>query len=238
MEDTRYSKKIVIKNKILKEDDILRLVRLVHEQSQLDDYQEEYEIQFDDQSCITAAKNISVFKSDEFKRRRSERIWFKYRSKEFANKIDISLCNSLLLPIDSTVEISSTDKDWYNSICNEISTIINEVERQRFNFTTGVKCFGMTVISFIEGLLLSFSINKIYGGMFTRSQSAFVASISSVILMLINAYFVDLLAKAYPNIEFAFGPAYLNKSQKIRNSLGIFIPFVIDLILFGLGFIG
>lgn len=233
-----YSKEIVIKKKILKEDDILRIAKLIHEQFQPGDYKEEYDILFDDQSRITAINSIDVFKSDEFKRRRSERIWFEYRSKGFENRIEIYLYNSLLSFGDSKVEISSTDKDWYNSVCNEILTIINEVEKQKFSITLGMKYFASAVLGMIEGLLLSYSLNKILGGMFTDSQFALVISAFGMIFMWINVYFFELLEKAYPNIEFAFGPVYLNKSQKIRNSLGIFFPLLIDLVFFGLGFLG
>ena len=44
------------------------------------------------------------------------------------------------------------------------------------------------------------------------------------------------IEKAYPNVEFAFGPSYLSKSLKIRHILGIFISLVIDLIFFALGY--
>ena len=86
--------------------------------------------------------------------------------------------------------------------------------------------------------MLSFSLNKVFLGMLTDSQFALAGSMSSVIFLWINLYFLGLIEKAYPNIEFAFGPLYLNKSQKIRNSLGIFVPFLIDVVFFGLGFLG
>lgn len=235
MEEIKYSKKIVIKNKILNEDDILRIARLIHEQCQPDDYQEEYDILFDDQSSINTTKDITAFKTDEFHRRRSKRIWFTYRSKGFKNKIDIHLYNSLLLENDSTVEISSTDKDWYNSIINEISTIISEIENQKINITVGTKYIGAMVISIFESLIFSNAVEKIFHDIFTNSQFTAIVTFCSMILMLINLYLIGLIEKAYPNVEFSFGPSYLNKSQKIRNSLGIFIPFLIDLIFFGLG---
>lgn len=238
MGDIKYSKKIVIKRKILKEDDILRIAKLVHEQFQEGDYEEEYNILFDDQSSISSKNSIDVFRTDEFRRRRSERIWLMYRSKGLNNQIEIKLYNSFLTLADSTVEISSRDKEWYHSICNEISTIIDEVEKQKINITLGVKYFSATAIGIIEGLLLSFSLNKVFLGMLTDSQFALVGSMSSVIFLWINLYFLGLIEKAYPNIEFAFGPLYLNKSQKIRNSLGIFVPFLIDLVFFSLGFLG
>ena len=91
MGDIKYSKKIVIKRKILKEDDILRIAKLVHEQFQEGDYEEEYNILFDDQSSISSKNSIDVFRTDEFRRRRSERIWLMYRSKGLNNQIEIKL---------------------------------------------------------------------------------------------------------------------------------------------------
>jgi hypothetical protein len=57
-----------------------------------------------------------------------------------------------------------------------------------------------------------------------------------MILMSVNLFLFGLIEKAYPNVEFAFGPSYLSKSLKIRHILGIFISLVIDLIFFALGY--
>ena len=238
MRNITYSKKITIKGKILKEDDILRIANLIHEQVQPDDYEEEYNILFDDQSCITGKRSIDVFKSDEFRRRRSERIWFTYRSKGFEKKVEICLYNSLLSPVESTVEITSTDKEWYNSTCNEILTIISEVENQKIKIPYGAKYVGTTIISLVETAIFSYSLERLFPNAFTKSQSNAIVFLCYAILLGVDLWLVELIEKAYPNVEFSFGPVYLNKSQKIRNSLGIFVPFVIDLILFGLGFIG
>jgi hypothetical protein len=54
--------------------------------------------------------------------------------------------------------------------------------------------------------------------------------------MSVNLFLFGLIEKAYPNVEFAFGPSYLSKSLKIRHILGIFISLVIDLIFFALGY--
>ena len=53
MGDIQYRKEFIIKKKILREDDILRLANLIHNQFQQGDYNEEYNIIFDDQSSIT-----------------------------------------------------------------------------------------------------------------------------------------------------------------------------------------
>lgn len=72
MGDIQYRKGFIIKKRILREDDILRMANLIHKQFQQGDYKEEYELLFDDQSSITGKNNMDVFKSYEFKRRRCE----------------------------------------------------------------------------------------------------------------------------------------------------------------------
>lgn len=234
----KYSKKIVIKQKIFKEDDILRIAKLIHEQFREGDYEEKYDILFDDKSSIIGKNSIDVFKSDEFKRRRCEQLWFTYKSKQFDNEIEVKLYNSLLTSIESSVEIRSTDRDWYNSICNQILTIINEVEKQKLNMTWKVKYIASIIIGVTESILFSCSLDRIFPETLSSSQFAAISSFFSVIFCLINSYFLELINKAYPNVEFSFGPAYLNKSQKIRKSIGILVPFLIDLVFFGLGFLG
>ena len=53
MGDIQYRKGFIIKKRILREDDILRMANLIHKQFQQGDYKEEYELLFDDQSSIT-----------------------------------------------------------------------------------------------------------------------------------------------------------------------------------------
>ncbi len=234
----KYSKRIVIKQKIFKEDDILRIAKLIHEQFREGDYEEKYEILFDDQSSIIGKNSIDVFKSDEFQRRQCEQLRFTYISKELDNEIEVKLYNSLLTSIESSVEIRSTDRDWYNSICNQILTIINEVEKQKLNMTWKVKYIASIIIGVTEGILLSCSLDRIFPGALSSSQLAVISSFFCAIFWLINSYFLELINKAYPNVEFSFGPIYLNKSQKIRKSIGVLVPFLIDLVFFGLGFLG
>ena len=120
MGDIQYRKGFIIKKRILREDDILRMANLIHKQFQKGDYKEEYELLFDDQSSITGKNNMDVFKSYEFKRRRCERLYFTYKSERLEKIIEIKLYNSVITPIDSSIEIRSDDKDWFNSVFGKI----------------------------------------------------------------------------------------------------------------------
>lgn len=236
MADLKYRKNIIIERKIIKEDDILLIAKLVHEQFQPEDYEEEYEIWFDDESRITG-NNLDVFKTDEFKRRRSKRISYIYRSKHYDKEIEIRLYNYLVFSVPSEIEICSKDREWFNSICNKILTIVNDMEKQKFSISSSAKLLALLSISTVEGLLLSFSLYNIFSVTITDFDFSIISGILCMILVRINIYFIELIEKAYPNVEFAFGPDYLNKSQKIRKCMWAAAPFAIDLILFALGYI-
>ena len=136
MGNIEYKKTLTIKGKIIKEDDVLRIAHLLHSQFRTGDYTEEYEILFEDQSSLTGNDSVAILSSDEFRKRQSQRLWFTYKSKEFERRITVRIYNSFRLPTESTIEISSIDRDWYNSICNQMATIINEMEHQKITFST------------------------------------------------------------------------------------------------------
>lgn len=134
MGNIEYKKTLTIKGKIIKEDDVLRIAHLLHSQFRTGDYTEEYEILFEDQSSLTGNDSVAILSSDEFRKRQSQRLWFTYKSKEFERRITVRIYNSFRLPTESTIEISSIDRDWYNSICSQMATIINEMEHQKSPF--------------------------------------------------------------------------------------------------------
>ena len=221
MGNIEYKKTLTIKGKIIKEDDVLRIAHLLHSQFRTGDYTEEYEILFEDQSSLTGNDSVAILSSDEFRKRQSQRLWFTYKSKEFERRITVRIYNSFRLPTESTIEISSIDRDWYNSICSQMATIINEMEHQKITFST---------------LIFSWSLSRLFPNSFSNSQESAIVGLSCMILMSVNLFLFGLIEKAYPNVEFAFGPSYLSKSLKIRHILGIFISLVIDLIFFALGY--
>lgn len=111
MGNIEYKKTLTIKGKIIKEDDVLRIAHLLHSQFRTGDYTEEYEILFEDQSSLTGNDSVAILSSDEFRKRQSQRLWFTYKSKEFERRITVRIYNSFRLPTESTIEISSIDRD-------------------------------------------------------------------------------------------------------------------------------
>ena len=67
MGSIQYRKEFTVKKKILREEDILRMARLIHKQFQQGDFEEKYMIFFADKSCIVGKNNMDVFKSYEFR---------------------------------------------------------------------------------------------------------------------------------------------------------------------------
>ena len=236
MGNIEYKKTLTIKGKIIKEDDVLRIAHLLHSQFRTGDYTEEYEILFEDQSSLTGNDSVAILSSDEFRKRQSQRLWFTYKSKEFERRITVRIYNSFRLPTESTIEISSIDRDWYNSICSQMATIINEMEHQKITFSTLRKLYCFCNPSLVESLIFSWSLSRLFPNSFSNSQESAIVGLSCMILMSVNLFLFGLIEKAYPNVEFAFGPSYLSKSLKIRHILGIFISLVIDLIFFALGY--
>lgn len=225
-----YSKSFTINGKVLRYDDIVRIAMLLHDQAQPDDYEEEYEIIFNDQSRIKGERTIDVFRSDEFKRRRSVYIQLTYASRGYEKSVRVTLYDSSVYQSRSTVEISSTDKAWYNRICNEMTTIISEMEGQKLQFVHDLKYLIVILFVLIEWILLSYLLKRFFPG-FTGVLVDFVGFLGIAILGLMNLWFVESVADAYPKFEFAFGPTYLNRSRGIRKSLGIFVPILIEVIL-------
>lgn len=236
MGNIEYKKTLTIKGKIIKEDDVLRIAHLLHSQFRTGDYTEEYEILFEDQSSLTGNDSVAILSSDEFRKRQSQRLWLTYKSKEFERRITVCIYNSFLLPTESTIEISSIDRDWYNSICNQMATIINEMEHQKITFPPFANYIVSAIASLVESLIFSWSLSRLFPNSFSNSQKSAIVGLSCMILMSVNLFLFGLIEKAYPNVEFAFGPSYLSKSLKIRHIFGIFIPLVIDLIFFALGY--
>lgn len=91
MGSIQYRKEFTVKKKILREEDILRMAKLIHKQFQQGDFEEEYVIFFDDKSCIVGKNNMDVFKTYEFKRRRCKRLCFTYKSECLEKSIEINL---------------------------------------------------------------------------------------------------------------------------------------------------
>lgn len=240
MGNITYSRKYLVNGKILKQNDILRIAKLIHNEFQEGDYQEEYTFLFDDQSSIVGKNSLDVFECDEIRYKRCQQVSFTYKSKNLDNRIEIELYNSLLTISNSFAQIISTDENWYHSTCDKISTILNEIEKRKFSITNRIKNSCSTILALTESFLLAVSLVRFFPSVVNNDQGLMIAMFVCIALIfsLLNNYGFELIGKAYPNVEFAFGPDYLNQSKRIRSLFGILIPFMIDFLFFILSFIG
>lgn len=232
MSKLEYRKKIKIEYKVVKEDDILQIARLFQDQFEENDYEREISLYFSDDSQISG-QDIDVFTADEFKRRLCKIVRFSYASKGFEKRLEIWLYNTAIFDVVGKVKIISSDKGWYDSIINKITTLFGEVERQKP--VEKYIYFAVGSLSVLEAILLSLSLTKVFSNIFTAGTMPYLSCGSTMLFFLINWRLADQLSKAYPKVEFAFGPEHLNSSKKIRKIVGIIIPFVIDVVFFVLG---
>lgn len=232
MSKLEYRKKIKIEYKVVKENDILQIARLFQDQFEENDYEREISLYFSDDSQISG-QDIDVFTADEFKRRLCKIVRFSYASKGFEKRLEIWLYNTAIFDVVGKVEIISSDKGWYDSIINRITTLFGEVEKQKP--VEKYIYFAVGSLSVLEAILFSLSLTKVFSNIFTAGTMPYLSCGSTMLFFLINWRLADQLSKAYPKVEFAFGPEHLNSSKKIRKIVGIIIPFVVDVVFFVLG---
>ena len=232
MSELKYAKTFKIEYNILKEGDIIQIAKLFEDLFEENDYQREISLYFNDDSQISS-QGIDIFKTDEFRRRLCECITFKYASKGYDRKVEVTLCNSAIMTHStSKIEIFSKDKEWYDRTINRFITILNEVEHQKpiekySNIIT-------TVLSTVESSLLFFTLIKLSPGSYDNTMPFLMACIMISVLCF-NYSLMAQLCKAFPRVEFAFGPAHLNPSKRIRKVLNIIVPLAVDVAFFILG---
>ena len=197
-----------------------------------DDYERCIRLDFDDESMIQG-DDIDIFATDAFKRRRCMSIRFGYASKSYIRCLKIRLNNSALGVSDSEVEVCSSDQTWYDSMLNRLETIFSEVENQkRFARYPGLISI---ILSNIEAILLCITLFNLLS---VKSKVFAVILLYGVLgsfLWLVNITLIERLKKAYPCIEFSFGPTHLNESLRLRQMIIVAIPFIIDVVFFVIG---
>lgn len=227
-----YSKKIRIKNKIIRESDIILFAQLFSEQFSEDNYKNEISLHFEDESKVSG-NNIDIFSSDEFKRRRCKSVKFEMASCGYERVFKIELNNPDAWLDKSYVEVMSKDKVWYESMVNRVETVIGETEDQvsivRHPYVLAV---GM---SLVEAVIFVFSLLRVLSLRTTVYGYIVFIFFSGALLFVLNSFLVEKLKTVYPQVEFAFGPTHNNKVLKRRKIIALVIPFVFDILLFILG---
>lgn len=229
----RYEEEILIDKKIFKKEDIVSIAKLISEQAQNDCYLIEYIAHFPDNKKIYS-DNLDIFDSDRFNRKVCKQIDIIYISKKFNSKIYVRLYNSLFSNSKGSIEISSEDKVWSNAIVKEFKEILSEVEDRKFIINTTIEILTL-VFALIQGLIFCYYIHKFLPDIFTDDNKQKFNFIVQLAVIFLNMYFLKHMKKAYPNIEFSFGPEHLNKSKKIRNFLLFASQIVFDIVLVYLG---
>ena len=92
------------------------------------------------------------------------------------------------------------------------------------------------VLSMIEAALLVVAINKLLPELSQNALSSLIA-LSIGLLCYLNLFLTSRLKKAYPSVEFAFGPMHRNTSFKLKRVIEISIPLVVDVVFFVLGLV-
>ena len=226
----KFSKSFNIEYKIIKKQDIEELLKLLEKQKK--EFRKKIKIVFDDDS-EKENDNIDIIEREELNRRICKKIYFTYNTNNFDDEVEVCLINSSILRYSSYVKISSNDEVWYNSIVNNINTILEEIEPQ--NIISKYNILITFILVFIEILLaIIILFNPIqkpinYKGVITSSLSIFLFFIT------INISTPSHIEKIFPKVEFAFGSDYKNKPKILRKLYVIGIPFLINIILFILG---
>ena len=104
MGSLKYSKKIIIKNKIFKEEDVLLLAKTIQEQFLDIPWRCDVTVRFDDDSRIRGC-DTDVFSADAFKRRQSKSIDLEYASAGYKNYCKLELNNAAIWLSESEIEV-------------------------------------------------------------------------------------------------------------------------------------
>lgn len=236
MSRINYSKCYEIQKKVITKKDIDVLVKALKKQFSVDDCIGDVTIAFQDGSSISG-DDIDIFEDDSFERRISKKIYIRFKTNDYFNKIRITLYNSAICDYPSIVEIESTDKQWYESAITCVDTIINEIKPQK-NIKDYFEFLIANISTIIETVFFVLILDNF--GLFQKLSevSTIMLTMSFYVAMAgLNFKLVSHIKSLYPNIEFDFGPDFCNKTKKFRKKYAIGLPFVIDLILFILSFI-
>lgn len=223
-----YSKKTVIDDKVFKEEDIHLFARWFEELYSDDDYLRLIRLRFDDDSVIEGDA-IDVFSTDAFKRRMCKAIRFEYTSKHYERYLRLELINYALWTIKSEIEIRSTDQVWYEAMLNRWETAVNEVEDQK-RFVRHLD-IATILLSMFEAALFSVIVQLKFISTKIGFISVLLLVVSYSVFFLINCHLAEKVEKAYPRVEFAFGPMHRNDSIKKKHVIGLAVPFIIDVLL-------
>ena len=238
MSRVKYSKKLTLNYKIINIKDINVLSRELERICDDEDIKKSYEIRFTDDSKIASADNM-IFSSNKFERNRARQILINFYSKKSGKSVSCNFINTAIaeFPLESTIEIEGYDETWFDSTCKKMQDLINEIENQS-KISKYVKSpYIVTNFSFLEYLIFSFALKTISPVWLGNMPVSIFSIPMFIIFMAVNNKFIKQIRVAYPTIEFAFGPEYMNESRKKKEIFKLIYPIVFDAFVWVLGLI-
>lgn len=238
----KYSKQIHINKKRIKKEDLLQISKIV-----MDEFSDEYsdrkfKVNFWDDSSITGDSE-DVFNNSYFERKRSKEIVIECFNRGLSNYIRIDLCDSYYLD-KSSITVDSDDSYWYNAMVSRFTEFIEETESQNILCIVGNHLFS-SVILFVIGYPLSYCSGILIDEMLKNYNivlSVFLNYLVVIFIVLLNFalswYLINFLKKAFPSVEFCFGPEHMNSGLKIRKTImWLIATFSPSIILYALSLI-
>ena len=242
MNNIKYSKEITIDSKVIRKIDVLQFAQLIKDLFQEGDYLKKFSIFFDDKSSISG-QDMDVFECFEFERRKSILIILEYESVRLEKRLKICLRASMQYT-SSEIEIISNDNDWYHQTLSKVKSIIEEIEPQNKIAIVNKPMFEIAItvgFGVILGLLAFIGILNIlhfYNLSIPDDLRVFTSVALTLCFYGLINQIIKSIQKAYPSVQFDFGPDFKNKSNKLKKMWGWLISVVIiPIILFMIGII-
>lgn len=231
----KYSKKIRIKNKIIKKEDILQLSKIVEAEFSDDDYRHHFEIDFWDDSSITDGSS-HIFNSDSFERKRAKRIYIEYYSNSLNKHIEITLYDSMYLD-NSEITITSNEQLWYGAMITKFSDLLQNIEKQVV-FASIVNSPFSIIITPTLGCILSYICVNVLSDIINGKGLVLSEITQTFIIVLVVAtnFLLCVLAgkglsRAFPTMDFCFGPDHMKAGLKTKKAaswcVATFAPSII-----------
>lgn len=219
----KYSKRIPIRRKRIKEEDILQLAHIVESEFAEDDYKHHFVVDFWDDSSISD-ESSEIFKSVPFERKRANRVYIEYYNTSRNRHLEIELYDSTYLD-GSEICITSNEQIWYESMITKFTDLLQSVENQS-GFSVLFQSSAMPAICSAFGLFLTYLCAIRIANIIHENNIILAHSILffiSVLLLGINFALCFIsgkcLDKAFPKVEFCFGPEHMNSGLKIRKAV-------------------
>lgn len=235
----RYRKTIKIGARIFTPEDIMLLASFLEKQRCQLEGKCSYDAMFSDKTSISS-DNIDLFTSTYFTRKDVEKLAMEFSGQYVDRTISIDLVNERFYPEElNAITVNSADEDWFNSICNSLTDIVNSIRKRHWVWLllSPPQCiftfFGYVAIVFLF-MLGPFGFQW---GAKAENVSVFLHPVLFFILCALVFWgFVALTYWLYPPVEFTYPSPRYRRRLQLRKAFGWFfstllIPIVLSLVL-------